>query len=90
MSRQRYVVSGVVQGVGYRWYVLREAHRLALRGWVKNLPDGSVEVLAEGTESQLGELEGALKRGPSVAQVKNVGKFDAPSDANLSNFFEIK
>jgi len=90
MPRQRYVVSGLVQGVGFRWFVLREAHRLQLRGWVTNLEDGSVEVVAEGTATQLGELEGALKRGPSVAQVRGVDKFEVPPDVDVSNFFDIR
>jgi acylphosphatase len=90
MRRQRYVVSGMVQGVGFRWFVLREANRLALRGWVTNLPDGSVEVVAEGTEDRLGELEAALTRGPSVARVRDVAKFDVPRDVDVSNFFDIR
>lgn len=90
MRRQRYVVKGLVQGVGFRWFVLREAHRLELHGWVTNLRDGSVEVVAEGTATELGELEGALKRGPSAAQVKGVEKFDVAPDADLSDFFDIR
>jgi len=90
MPRHRYVVSGVVQGVGFRWFVLREANRLELRGWVTNLRDGSVEVVAEGTTAQLGELEGALRRGPTVAEVEDVEIFDVPHDVELSNFFDIR
>ncbi|HUL04094.1 MAG TPA: acylphosphatase [Gemmatimonadales bacterium] len=90
MHRLRYVVSGMVQGVGFRWFVLREAHRLELRGWVTNLEDGSVEVVAEGTETRLGELEAALKRGPRVAQVRDVAKSPVPPDVQLSNFFDIR
>jgi acylphosphatase len=80
----------MVQGVGFRWFVLREAHRLELHGWVTNLPDGSVEVVAEGTEARLGELEAALKRGPSVARVQGVAKFVVSQDVELSNFFDIR
>ena len=90
MRRQRYVVSGLVQGVGFRWFVLREAHRLDVHGWVKNLPDGSVEVVAEGTDSQLGELEAVLRRGPSVAQVRDVTKSAVPPNLELSTFFDIR
>jgi len=90
MHRLRYVVSGMVQGVGFRWFVLREAHRLELRGWVTNLEDGSVEVVAEGPETRLGELEAALKRGPRVAQVRDVAKSPVPPDVQLSNFFDIR
>jgi len=90
MRRQRYVVSGMVQGVGFRWFVLREAHRLELRGWVTNLSDGSVEVVAEGADSRLEELEAVLQRGPSIARVQGVEKFELPHDVQLSNFFDIK
>jgi acylphosphatase len=90
MPRHRYVVSGFVQGVGFRWFVLREAHRLELRGWVTNLRDGSVEVVAEGTMAELAELERALRRGPTLAQVQDVEIFDLPHDVALSNFFDIR
>jgi acylphosphatase len=90
MARRRYVVSGMVQGVGFRWFALREAHRLALHGWVRNLPDGSVEALAEGAETQLAEFEAALTRGPRVAQVQAVARSEAPPEGELPNFFEIR
>jgi acylphosphatase len=86
----RYVVRGVVQGVGFRWFVLREAHRLDVRGWVSNLPDGSVEVVADGPGGSLEELRQALTRGPRGAQVSDVEKLDVPHDLVLSNFFQIK
>ena len=65
-----WVVSGRVQGVGFRYFVQKEATRLALSGYAKNLADGSVEVLAIG--SQLDELEGLLWRGPAWAEVRHV------------------
>jgi acylphosphatase len=86
----RYVVRGVVQGVGFRWFVLREAHRLDVRGWVSNLPDGSVEVVADGPADSLDELRQALKRGPRAAHVSDVEKLDLPHDIVLANFFQIK
>jgi len=86
----RYRVEGAVQGVGFRWFVLREAHRLGLRGWVSNLPDGSVEVVADGAAAFLAELQRALARGPSAAQVSNVETLDIPHDISIPNFFHIK
>jgi acylphosphatase len=86
----RYLVRGVVQGVGFRWFVLREAHRLDVRGWVSNLPDGSVEVVAEGPVGSLAELQQALVRGPGAAEVSGVEKLDVPHDIVLPNFFQIK
>jgi acylphosphatase len=90
MARERYVVHGVVQGVGFRWFVMREAHRLDLRGWVKNLRDGSVEVVADGAARSLRELHSVLHEGPSAARVTGVEKSDVPHDVALPNFFDIK
>lgn len=74
MPAYRYVVTGRVQGVGYRYFVLREAERLGLAGFARNLPDGGVEVVAEGPEEALGELEARLRRGPSFASVAAVDR----------------
>jgi acylphosphatase len=68
----RYVVLGRVQGVGYRYFVLREASHLGLRGFARNQPDGTVEVVAEGTEGALDGLEERLREGPSFASVTSV------------------
>jgi acylphosphatase len=86
----RYVVRGVVQGVGFRWFVLREAQRLELRGWVSNLRDGSVEVVAEGPPASLSELERVLARGPSAARVERVEKLVTPHDVDMPKFFDVR
>lgn len=65
-------VRGRVQGVFFRASTQREAKRLGLTGWVKNRPDGSVEVLAEGEEDELKELIAWANRGPSAARVERV------------------
>ena len=57
MARARFLVHGMVQGVGYRWFVRRAAGRLGVTGIARNLPDGGVEVLAEGATGALDELE---------------------------------
>lgn len=73
------VVHGFVQGVGYRYFVLRRAQALGLRGWVRNLYDGTVEVVAEGPEPQLQQLLDALSRGPQGSRVTRVETlWDAP------------
>ena len=64
------IVRGRVQGVFFRASTQREAKRLGLTGWVKNRPDGGVEVLAEGEEDGLKELIGWANRGPSAARVE--------------------
>jgi len=89
VSAARFVAHGLVQGVGYRWFVWREAERLGLRGVVRNLPDGSVEVIAEGVTEALDRLERALSEGPTVARVDRVEKTDVPHDVKLPNRFEI-
>ena len=65
-------VRGRVQGVFFRASAQREAKRLGLTGWVKNRPDGAVELLAEGEEDALKELIGWANRGPGSARVDNV------------------
>ncbi len=72
MPAYRYVVRGVVQGVGYRYFVLRQAAGLGVSGYARNLPDGSVEVVAEGGEQRLADLEQRLRRGPAAADVTSV------------------
>jgi acylphosphatase len=78
MAAYRYVVSGRVQGVGYRYFVLREAERLGLAGFARNLPDGRVEVVAEGAEEVLGQFEARLRDGPSFASVAAVDRVPMP------------
>ena len=72
MEARRYLVSGRVQEVGFRWFVQREADRLGLAGYVKNLRDGQVEVFAMGTAEHLAELHERLQQGPGSARVENV------------------
>lgn len=86
---RRWLVRGRVQGVGFRWFVWREAERLGLRGSAQNLPDGSVEVIAEGPEKALEALERSLGRGPAAARVDRVEKGEVPHDVALPNRFEI-
>jgi len=66
------VVRGRVQGVYFRASTQREARRLGLAGWVKNRPDGNVEIMAEGEEEALKDLVGWAHRGPSAARVERV------------------
>jgi acylphosphatase len=84
------VISGRVQGVGFRWFVLREAQKLGVAGWVRNLPDGRVEVFACGSDDAMSALEGKLFRGPRLAVVDRVEKHTDPDDIGPCNTFEIK
>lgn len=65
-------VVGMVQGIGFRWFVRERARRLGISGWVRNLADGSVEVAAAGDPEQLRLLREELTRGPSGARVDAV------------------
>jgi acylphosphatase len=67
---RRYLISGRVQGVGFRYFVQSEAARLGIRGWTRNLDDGRVEVHAEGTSDALSDFEARLRTGPSAAEVR--------------------
>jgi acylphosphatase len=86
IQARRFIVRGRVQGVGFRWFVEREAHMLAIAGWVRNNHDGSVEVLAQGTRDQLAGLHSRLREGPRAARVDNVEVSEASPTAGLSSF----
>jgi acylphosphatase len=83
---RRYVVRGRVQGVGFRFFVEREAHMLGIAGWVRNNPDGTVEVLAMGTPEQLMGLRGRLRAGPRAARVDAVDESEARPIPGLTVF----
>lgn len=68
----RAIVTGRVQGVGYRAWTVRQARRLGLAGWVRNRADGSVEFLAAGPEAALDALLEACRRGPPLARVEAI------------------
>lgn len=69
---KRFVISGMVQGVGYRYFAQRIADRLGVAGYVKNLHDGRVEVYAIGTAAQLSDLRAQLESGPRAASISSV------------------
>ncbi len=79
-------VRGHVQGVGFRWFVQREAARLRVDGWVSNQADGSVEVVAEGDRNVLGELLLRLWEGPSGSAVSDIETHEEPARGNLIGF----
>ncbi len=73
---RRIIVHGMVQGVGFRFFVRRVGRRLALTGNVCNLPDGTVEIVVEGSPELLEEFIGEVKKGPPSAQVERVDIHD--------------
>jgi acylphosphatase len=86
----RYFVSGLVQGVGYRFFARRTAERLGLTGFAKNLPDGRVEVYAIGPAESLATLRIELNQGPYGASVSTVAEEDAPIDPRYATGFSIE
>ena len=83
---RRFLVRGRVHGVGFRWFVEREAHVLGIAGWVRNNADGSVEVLAIGSREQLLGLQSRLRAGPRAARVDDVEELEAKLIAGLTTF----
>jgi len=88
MPAVRLVISGRVQGVGFRAFVERQAYRHGVRGWVRNRRDGTVEALLIGDARALSEMEAACRRGPSMAVVTQLDRFDATDDG--SDDFEAR
>lgn len=78
--------TGRVQGVGYRFFTLSAGRRLGLKGYARNCPDGSVEVVAEGSRDRLLQLLAELRRGPAAAQVDAVTFDFAPPTGEFTEF----
>ncbi|MGQ0703797.1 MAG: acylphosphatase [Gemmatimonadales bacterium] len=88
--RRRYLVEGDVQGVGFRYFTVRVAQQIGILGWVRNLRDGRVETVGQGTPEQLARFEAALRRGPSPAQVREVQVTNEPDEGDRFTSFEIR
>lgn len=85
----RFLVSGLVQGVGFRWFVARHARALGLAGYARNLPDGRVEVVVSGPDDALPALERLLRAGPANAQVEGLERSTDPEAVTRANSFDI-
>jgi len=85
---RHYLVKGRVQGVGFRWFVQREAAEIGLRGWVRNTDSGDVEVVAAGEAEDLAELEAALRKGSRGSRVDRIEQHDLTDEegAELGEF----
>jgi len=81
-------ITGRVQGVGFRYFTRQNAHELGISGWVKNLRNGDVEALLEGTVSDINEMISRLKAGPTAARVDNVQEIERsnPSGKPIEGF----
>ena len=87
--RRGYLISGTVQGVGFRQFAWREGRGIGVTGWVRNLDDGRVEVLAEGSSRQLEEFARALRRGPAGSLVTDLHVTDASEEVPRLMSFDI-
>ena len=86
-----FLVKGRVQGVGFRWFVQREAAELGLNGWVKNTDQGDVEIVAAGDEALLAELKVALRKGSRGSRVDAVAEHElAESEGASLGPFQIE
>jgi len=86
----RWVLSGRVQGVGFRWFVARRATGLGLVGWARNLADGRVEVVAAGPTTALASLDRQLRDGPRLSRVDDVEMGEYQHDMSHSTSFDIR
>ncbi len=86
----RLEVRGLVQGVGFRWFVTKEARRLGVAGWVRNREDGSVEVAASGSEAAVQALRARLEQGPPGARVDAVRDLPVPGHDELPELFDVR
>ncbi len=86
MPVKRFLIQGLVQGVGFRYFVLQAARGLGLAGFVRNLPDGSVEAVARGNEAGLKSLESQLWKGPTLSRVDAVRAEDHAAEVPERGF----
>ena len=89
MNVKRYRVTGRVQGVGFRYFVYREAQAIGVDGWVRNRTDGTVEALVGASDEDHARLLNRLEEGPSMSRVTGVECTDEP-DAGLAPGFDIR
>ncbi len=83
-------ISGRVQGVGYRYFTLQNARELGVAGWVKNMRDGTVEVVLSGSEDQVAGMIDRLKKGPFSAKVTSIKELDTPQQEDDFQDFSIR
>jgi len=88
MTGRNYLISGLVQGVGFRYFAQRAARAAGITGWARNLDDGRVEVHANGTARQLDDFEARLREGPPYADVRGFEVQEAA--ASKSSGFDIR
>jgi acylphosphatase len=86
LTARRFLLSGRVQGVGFRWFVQELAAIEGVTGWVRNRPDGSVELVVQGDAESVQRIDGKVRRGPPGAKVDHVEVADEPPLDSLQSF----
>jgi len=86
MKCLNFLISGKVQGVWFRAETQKIADKLGIKGWVKNLDNGGVEVLAQGSDKQLQDFENWLKHGPEKAEVEKVETYESDCPSEFKEF----
>ncbi len=86
IARRRLVISGAVQGVGFRYWAVREAAAFRVNGYVRNSFDGSVEVVLEGPPGEISDFERVLRKGPPYGRVQSVQAVDEDATGEFSSF----
>jgi acylphosphatase len=86
MICRRFIISGRVQGVGFRYFAIRAARHAGVVGTVRNLSDGTVEAIAEGSETAVSEFRAQLERGPSYGHVSRVDEMEIQTIGRYSGF----
>ncbi len=87
MQQAHIIISGFVHGVGYRQFVRKEANKRGVFGWVKNIPQGKVEVVFQGEKEKIEELLAACKIGPFMSEVKEIQVTWEEVDVPFTEFF---
>ena len=86
MVARRFIISGMVQGVGYRFFAMRVAARHQVLGTVRNLPDGRVEVIAEGDREAMDQFKSDLATGPMMAEITDLEEIDLAVTGRYRDF----
>ena len=87
MKTIKIIVYGIVQGVGFRMFILNEAKKIGVKGYVKNNPDGTVEIIAQGTSEQLEMIIDAAKKGPLYSRVDKINIDDIDLSETYDEFY---
>lgn len=88
MNAKKLVIAGTVHGVGYRAWMVHKATELGLSGWVRNLPDGSVEALIAGDVASVEEMSRLCRRGPRMAEVSSISE-DLAEPPEQPGFYQV-